>query len=50
MRIFLATENIDYMRRAANSGIIDGVTINPILVANEVEADLPLCSRREEGG
>jgi transaldolase len=49
MCTFLDTANIDYMRRAANLGIIGGVTINPMLVAREGEADLPLCSRLEEG-
>ena len=49
MRIFLDTANIGYMRHAAKIGIIGGATPNPILVAREVEADLPLCSRLEEG-
>ncbi|MDI3298814.1 MAG: fructose-6-phosphate aldolase [Bacillota bacterium] len=35
MQIFLDTANIDEIRRAAEWGILDGVTTNPTLVARE---------------
>ena len=39
MRIFLDTANIEQIRKAANLGIISGVTTNPSLVAKESTAD-----------
>ncbi len=35
MKIFLDTANLDEIRKAAETGIIDGVTTNPSLVAKE---------------
>jgi len=35
MKIFLDTANLDELRRAANWGIVDGVTTNPTLIAKE---------------
>lgn len=35
MKIFLDTANIDEIRAAADSGVLDGVTTNPSLVAKE---------------
>lgn len=35
MKIFLDTANIDEIRRAATTGVLDGVTTNPSLIAKE---------------
>jgi transaldolase len=35
MKIFLDTANLDELRKAANWGIVDGVTTNPSLIAKE---------------
>lgn len=35
MKFFLDTANIDEIRKAANMGVLDGVTTNPTLVARE---------------
>src|SRR5512138_810015 len=35
MKIFLDTANLDELRRAADWGIVDGVTTNPTLIAKE---------------
>lgn len=35
MKIFLDTANLDELRRAAEYGIVDGVTTNPSLIARE---------------
>lgn len=35
MRIFLDTANVDELRRAAEWGVVDGVTTNPSLIAKE---------------
>jgi transaldolase len=35
MKIFLDTANLDELRRAAEWGIVDGVTTNPTLIAKE---------------
>jgi transaldolase len=35
MKIFLDTANLDELRRAADWGIVDGVTTNPSLIAKE---------------
>ena len=35
MKIFIDTENLDEIRKAAEWGIIDGVTTNPTLIAKE---------------
>lgn len=35
MKIFLDTANIDEIRQAADTGVLDGVTTNPSLVARE---------------
>src|SRR4051794_5067979 len=38
MKIFLDTANLDELRKAANWGIVDGVTTNPTLIAKEGNA------------
>jgi len=38
MKIFLDTANIDEIREAAKTGILDGVTTNPSLIAKEGKA------------
>ena len=38
MKFFLDTANIDEIREAAEYGLIDGVTTNPSLVAEEKDA------------
>ena len=35
MKIFLDTANLDELRKAADWGIVDGVTTNPTLIAKE---------------
>jgi transaldolase len=35
MKIFLDTANLDELKRAAEWGIVDGVTTNPTLIAKE---------------
>jgi len=35
MKIFLDTANIDEIRKAAETGVVDGVTTNPSLIAKE---------------
>lgn len=49
MRLFLDTANIDQIRKAAQMGVISGVTTNPSLLAKEGRADyksavLEICS------
>ncbi len=36
MKIFIDTANLEEIRRAANAGLIDGVTTNPSLLAKVV--------------
>ena len=38
MKIFLDTANVDEIRRAAELGLVDGVTTNPSLIAKEGKA------------
>ena len=35
MKFFIDTANVNEIREAANIGVIDGVTINPSLIAKE---------------
>ncbi|MFQ5696000.1 MAG: transaldolase family protein, partial [Terriglobia bacterium] len=48
MKFFLDTGNLDEIRRAADLGVLDGVTTNPTLLAKEKkpfrEALLEMCS------
>jgi transaldolase len=40
MKIFLDTADLAEIRRAADAGLIDGVTTNPSLVARVAEGDV----------
>lgn len=42
MKIFLDTANIDEIKKAAEYGILDGVTTNPSLISKEKKEFLPL--------
>lgn len=46
MQIFLDTANIDQIRRAAELGIISGVTTNPSLVSKEATADYETVTKK----
>ncbi len=41
MRLFLDTANLDDIRWALNTGLIDGVSTNPTLIARELSGDDP---------
>lgn len=41
MRLFLDTANLDDIRWALNAGLIDGVTTNPTLIAQELDGSDP---------
>ena len=40
MKIFLDTADLTEIRRAADAGLIDGITTNPSLVANVADGDV----------